>query len=101
MKFEVSFRTVNDNNPVIKAYDYHPLYEEIKNTFNTFLGSPVSITDEKYTETFRDFDYLENEIPMIKHTLTYTVAWNEASHLNATIKLLENLDIDCDFKVID
>ena len=99
MKFEMTFKTVNDNNPVVKNYDYHPLYDEIKNTFNTFLGSPVNITDEKYTETYRDYDYLENEIPMIKHTLTYSVSLNKISHLEAMIKLLENLDVDCDFKL--
>ena len=101
MKFEVSFKTVNDNNPVVKSYDYHPLYEEVKNCFNTFLSSPISITDEKYEENYIDFDYLENTIPMIKHTLTYSVSWNEIAHLEATIKLLENLDLDCEFRIID
>ena len=101
MKLEVTFRTLDTDNKTIKSYDYHPLYEEIKNTFNTFLGSPVNIVDKKYNKVYRDFDYLDNEIPMIKHTLIYTVSWNETSHLKAVVKLLENLDLDLDFKIID
>ena len=101
MKFEISFHTSDTDNKTIKNYDYHPLYDEIKNTFDTFLGSPISTTDEKYEENYIDFDYLANTIPMIKHTLTYSISWNEVSHLNSLIKLLENLDIDCDFKIID
>ena len=97
MKFEMTFNYLDTENKVVKAYDIHPLYEEIKNTFDTFLGSPVSITNEKYTKTYRDFNYLENIIPMIKHTLIYTVSWNEISHLNAMVKLLEQLDLDCEY----
>ena len=101
MKFEMTFRTLDTDNKTIKSYDYHPLYNELRNTFDSFLGSPVDIVDEKYHKVYRDFDYLENEIPMIKHTLIYNVAWNELAHLNAMIKLLEQLDLDCDFRIID
>lgn len=97
MKFEMTFNYLDTDNKTVKAYDIHPLYEEIKNCFNSYLGSPVDITDEKYYKVYRDFDYLENTISMIKHTLTYTVAWNEVAHTKAVVKLLEQLDIDCEF----
>lgn len=101
MKFEMTFRTLDTDNKTIKSYDYHPLYNELRNTFDSFLGSPVDIVDEKYTEKHIDFEGKEIKFDMIKHTLTYSVSWNEIAHLEATIKLLEQLDIDCDFKVID
>ena len=99
MKFEMTFKTLDTDNKTIKSYDYHPLYNELRNTFDSFLGSPVDIVDEKYHKVYRDFDYIDNEIPMIKKTLTYSVALDEIAHLNATINLLENLDLDCGFKI--
>lgn len=101
MKFEMTFKTVNTDNPVVKNYDYHPLYNELRNTFDSFLGSPVDIVDEKYTEKHIDFEGKEIKFDMIKHTLTYSVSLNEVAHLNSMVKLLENLDLDCDFLITD
>ena len=99
MKFEMTFNYLDTDNKTVRAYDIHPLYDEIKTMFNTYLGSPVDIVDKKYTKIYRDFDYLDNEIPMIEHKLIYTVSWDEVAHLNAMIKLLENLDLDCEYKI--
>ena len=101
MKFEMTFKTVDDSNPVVKSYDIHPLYDELRTVFDTFLGDTENEIIERYTEEYTDFDYLTNTIPMLKYILVYSVSNDKIAHLEATIKLLETLDIDCDFKIID
>ena len=56
MKFEVSFNYLYTEDKTVRGYDYHPLYDEIKDCFNSYLGSPVDRRKEKYIEKHINFE---------------------------------------------
>ena len=56
MKFEVSFNYLDTEDKTVRGYDYHPLYDEIKGCFNSYLGSPVDRRKEKYIEKHINFE---------------------------------------------
>lgn len=96
-KMSIEFIYVDTDNKVVKPYEIHPLYEEVKNTFNTFLGLPIERTKEKFVEEYTDFMSERLQIPMEKLTLTYSVEWGKEPHIESLINLLENLDLDLNF----
>ena len=98
MKFEVSFNYLDTEDKTVRGYDYHPLYDEIKGCFNSYLGSPVDRRKEKYIEKHINFEGKEIKFDMEKYTLTYSVAWNEVAHIRSMVKLFDNLELGCDFE---
>ena len=97
-KLSIDFYYVDTDNKVVRNYEVHPLYDEIKKTFDTCLGFPIEVIKEKFVEEHIDFRSEKLEIPMEKLTLTYNVSWNDKSHIEALINLLENLDLDLNFQ---
>ena len=97
-KLSIDFYYVDTDNPVVRSYEVHPLYDEIKTVLGTFLGKPIVMVKKKFIEKKIDYRGENIDIPMEKLTLTYSVEQNKVEHIDALINLLENLDLDLNFQ---
>lgn len=93
-KLEIVFNYLDTDNKLIRSYKVHPLYEEIRNTFSSYLSTPIR-TIRKYTDT-----NTYGEFNMVELKLIYTISKDNITHTKYLIKLLENLDMDLQFNII-
>ena len=82
---------------VVKHYEWSDIYEEVRLLFDTYLGEPVKEQVDKYVESN---PYI-GDVDMKQLTLTYSIAWNEYSHVQSMIKMLNVLDVDCEFELFN
>ena len=95
MILEIKFNYLDTEDKVVVPYNIHPLYDEVRNTFSSYLGVATR-TIRKYTE-YKEY----GEFEMIELTLKYKVPEDKTFHTECLIKLLENLDMDLQFNLED
>ena len=94
-KLMITFESLNAPvDGIVKHYEWSDIYTEVRLLFDTYLGKPSKQVD-KYVE---HNPYI-GDIDMKRLTLTYSIAWNEYSHVESMIKMLNVLDVDCEFKL--
>lgn len=93
-KLEIVFNYLDTDNKLIRSYEVHPLYEEVRNTFDSYLSTPIKMV-RKYTDT-----NIHGEFDMVELKLTYELDEDNITHTECLIKLLENLDMDLQFNII-
>ena len=96
-RLKIVFKTLDmevDN--YIKHYEWSDIYTEVKVLFTSYLGEPVKEQVDKYVES----NPYTGDMDMKQLTLTYYIAWNEISHVESMIKMLNVLDVDCEFELV-
>ena len=60
MKLEIKFNYLDTDNEVVRPYKVHPLYDEVRCTFGSYLGAFKSKTIKKYVDytSFGEFEVL-------------------------------------------
>ena len=96
-RLKVVFKTLDmEVDGVVKHYEWSDIYEEVRLLFDTYLGRPTKQVD-KYIE---HNPYI-GDMNMKQLILTYNIAWNEYSHVQSMIKMLNVLDVDCEFELFN
>ena len=96
-RLKIVFKTLDmEVDGVVKHYEWSDIYEEVRLLFDTYLGRPTKQVD-KYVE---HNPYI-GDMNMKQLILTYSIAWNEYSHAQSMIKMLEVLDVDCEFELFN
>ena len=94
-KLMITFDSLNAPvDGIVKHYEWLDIYEEVRLLFDTYLGKPT----EQMIEYVENNPYL-GDIDMKRLILTYNIAWNEYSHVESMIKMLQVLDVDCGFNL--
>ena len=101
MKLVIKMEKYGTSEKVSENLESFALYEEITETFESYLGDPVQKDLEDFKQ--KGFTY-RNELTkhdMVRLTLTYDVPTEKLKHTEKLVELLEILDVEIDMELVD